>query len=40
LAGHEYEPENERALIANGFTAGPRVRIQASDSKENKERML
>ena len=41
LAGDEYEPENERALIATGFlTAGPRVRIQASDSKENKERML
>jgi hypothetical protein len=41
LAGDEYEPENERALIATGFlTAGSRVRIQASDSKENKERML
>ena len=41
LAGDEYEPENERALIATGFlTTGPMVRVQASDSKENKDRML
>ncbi len=41
IAGDEYAPLNQRALIATGFlTAGPRIILSGVDSKENKERML
>ena len=41
LAGDEIDPLASKAVVATGFlTAGPRVHTAASDSTENKERLI